>query len=474
MQSRSSRLNAIFPEHVIIVASSISSDSVTSYAKDSAQTLVCYGIHSGEIIRRFKGVSCERGTQTITFATNQYMFALHATQKVVDVYGVSNCVKDQRLKRFVLNKKASTISSNETGEYCAVGFEDGTVQIWERSTGRMVSTIRAHFKKVTKIMFTSDQSCLITCSEDTVVSAWSVSEAMSLARRKNLNDLASVEPVKSWTSHQLGVTDCVCSKSAGAGADLVVSCSIDRTVKVFSMMDGVGSECLATYQLPKALTAIAMDGEDRCVFVGSCDGEIYEMNINGAPAVTAHHDIENESDDDDDNNNNNKSRKKRAKKNEQFSIYRGHNRAIVTLHCTRDGLCLVSTSEDGTIRIWDRASGKCTRTLKHPKGDAPIATAILAFRKDVEKVNTTTTANVNLSTNTTTTTTTTTSSLAQGNNNTTNNGNAQLISSLLKPSKTEPEALGTFERFGSATNHNPSTIDNANTIVPWDGPLIRL
>ena len=43
-----------------------------------------------------------------------------------------------------------------------------------------------------------------------------------------------------------------------------------------------------------------MDGEDRCIFVGSCDGEIYEMNINGAPAVEmgGHlHDVENDDED---------------------------------------------------------------------------------------------------------------------------------------------------------------------------------
>jgi hypothetical protein len=53
-----------------------------------------------------------------------------------------------------------------------------------------------------------------------------------------------------------------------------------------------------------------MDGEDRCIFVGSCDGEIYEMNINGAPVVEmgggggrggGHlHDVESDDSDDDD------------------------------------------------------------------------------------------------------------------------------------------------------------------------------
>jgi hypothetical protein len=72
------------------------------------------------------------------------------------------------------------------------------------------------------------------------VSAWSVCEA--LKNNDTLNNInasssftssSSLEPMKSWTSHQLQVTDVCCSKSAGAGADLVASCSIDRTARVF-------------------------------------------------------------------------------------------------------------------------------------------------------------------------------------------------------------------------------------------------
>ena len=74
------------------------------------------------------------------------------------------------------------------------------------------------------------------------------------------------------------------------------------------------------------------------------------------------------------------------KKNESFTTYRGHNRAIVLLHCTADGYHLLSTSEDGTCRLWDRASGKRVKIVKHPRADAPIASACLAFRNHVEKV----------------------------------------------------------------------------------------
>ena len=129
------------------------------------------------------------------------------------------------------------------GSYVAIGFRSGEVNIWERNSGKLRGSFTAHFKKVSKMTFTSDGSSLITCSEDTVVSA----EALSAGRRcitarGNLRvgnrggsdtNGTHLEPIKSWTSHQLQVTDVCCSKSAGAGADLVASCSVDRTAKVF-------------------------------------------------------------------------------------------------------------------------------------------------------------------------------------------------------------------------------------------------
>ena len=170
--------------------------------------------------------------------------------------------------------------SNKCSSLVAVGFESGK-SIYERTTGKMRGKFTAHFKRVVKMQFTTDGSSLITCSEDTAVSAWSVCEALkNNDTLNNINASSSLEPMKSWTSHQLQVTDVCCSKSAGAGADLVASCSIDRTARVFSMTHGTGSECLATFGLPKALTAICMDGEVVHIRRKLRRGDLRE-NING-------------------------------------------------------------------------------------------------------------------------------------------------------------------------------------------------
>ena len=479
-------------EECILLASSLSSEKVGS--SSSASSLIAFSIPHFEHIRRFQSAAATaKGPASIAIpkASGEHLFQIHAEKNACDVYecpgerrttqggkkGVKVLVKDRRVQRFVFNWTPTVVCCSRCGSYVAIGFRSGEVNIWERNSGKLRGSFTAHFKKVSKMTFTSDGSSLITCSEDTVVSAWSVVEA--LTTRGNLrggnrggsdtNGGTHLEPIKSWTSHQLQVTDVCCSKSAGAGADLVASCSVDRTAKVFSMTHGTGNECLATFSLPKALTAICMDGEDRCIFVGSCDGEIYEMNINGAPAVEmgGHlHDVEND-DEDDENTKRSSSSSKRRKKNESFTTYRGHDRAIVSLHCTADGYHLLSTSEDGTCRLWDRASGKCVKIVKHPRADAPIASACLAFRNHVEKVIANVGEGVRSSSQHENTTTTT----ADGSMSKAVGSNAERRSDA-----TARAPLGTFERYGSGgvlLETNGETVKHA-TNPPWDGPVVTL
>lgn len=481
-------------EECILLASSLSSEKVGS--SSSASSLIAFSIPHFEHIRRFQSAAATaKGPASIAIpkASGEHLFQIHAEKNACDVYecpgerrttqggkkGVKVLVKDRRVQRFVFNWTPTVVCCSRCGSYVAIGFRSGEVNIWERNSGKLRGSFTAHFKKVSKMTFTSDGSSLITCSEDTVVSAWSVVEA--LTTRGNLrggnrggsdtNGGTHLEPIKSWTSHQLQVTDVCCSKSAGAGADLVASCSVDRTAKVFSMTHGTGNECLATFSLPKALTAICMDGEDRCIFVGSCDGEIYEMNINGAPAVEmgGHlHDVEND-DEDDENTKRSSSSSKRRKKNESFTTYRGHDRAIVSLHCTADGYHLLSTSEDGTCRLWDRASGKCVKIVKHPRADAPIASACLAFRNHVEKVIANVGEGVRSSSQHENTTTTT----ADGSMSKAVGSNAERLSS----DATARAPLGTFERYGSGgvlLETNGETVKHATNNPPWDGPVVTL
>jgi WD40 repeat protein len=47
---------------------------------------------------------------------------------------------------------------------------------------------------------------------------------------------------------------------------------------------------------------------------------------------------------------------------------KGHEKGVWSLYYMPNGKSLVSGSSDGTAKIWDVASGKCTSTLKKHTG----------------------------------------------------------------------------------------------------------
>ena len=177
---------------------------------------------------------------------------------------------------------------------------------------------------------------------------------------------------------------------------------------------------------------------------------------------------------DDENTKKSSSSSKRRKKNESFTTYRGHDRAIVSLHCTADGYHLLSTSEDGTCRLWDRASGKCVKIVKHPRADAPIASACLAFRNHVEKV----IANVGEGVRSSSQHENTTTTIADGSMSSRLSSKAVGSNAERRSDATARAPLGTFERYGSGgggvlLETNGETVKHA-TNPPWDGPVVTL
>src|SRR4051812_35186705 len=52
-----------------------------------------------------------------------------------------------------------------------------------------------------------------------------------------------------------------------------------------------------------------------------------------------------------------------------FKTLTGHTGSVLSVRIAPDGKTLVSGARDNTIRIWDLASGKCTRTLTNHTGN---------------------------------------------------------------------------------------------------------
>ena len=164
-------------EECMIIASALSSENVSS---SSSSSLLALSLPHFHIVRRWKSCAgTHQSPRSVDPCGTRFLFQIVREKNAVDVYdcpggkGGSISVKDQKIKRFLFNEKPTSVCSSTCGSLVAVGFESGDVSMYERTTGKMRGKFTAHFKRVVKMQFTSDGSSLITCSEDTAVSAWS-------------------------------------------------------------------------------------------------------------------------------------------------------------------------------------------------------------------------------------------------------------------------------------------------------------
>lgn len=75
-----------------------------------------------------------------------------------------------------LPSAATAFSYSSDGTLIAVGHANGSVTIWEIKTGKLLSTLKAHKKKVSVVQFASTGSLLVTIGDDKRARFWSTND----------------------------------------------------------------------------------------------------------------------------------------------------------------------------------------------------------------------------------------------------------------------------------------------------------
>lgn len=142
------------------------------------------------------------------------------------------------------------------------------------------------------------------------------------------------------SEHTLPVTSILIGQ--GEASAIVVTSSLDRTVKVHRMADG--GRLLATASLPSGINCVALDAGEHAVYAGGSDGAVYEISLVGSgpnqPAAAAV----------------STSSSPAAVASLGYMRMEGHSRAVNALAMSLDGETMVSGSDDGTACVWDLRS----------------------------------------------------------------------------------------------------------------------
>lgn len=233
------------------------------------------------------------------------------------------------------SEQIKPLAANREGTYIVGGGLSGDIYVWEVASGRLLKTWNAHYRAVTCLVFSDDDSLLVSGSEDGSIKVWS----LLMIFDDYLREQASHPYEHSFSEHTLCITDIV----AGYGGcnAIIVSASEDRTCKVWSLSKG---KLLRNIVFPSIIDAVALDPGERVFYAGSRDGKIYIAALNT------------------------ESPSSRNYGQHIISAFSNHSKAVTCLQYGTTGNVLISGSEDGMIRVWDARTYSIIRVFKHAKG----------------------------------------------------------------------------------------------------------
>lgn len=120
------------------------------------------------------------------------------------------------------------------------------------------------------LKFTADGVMLISGSEDSGVSVWSISKLVD-------HELQNELPLPQFTlsDHTLPVTDVFCGVGPFPKCRVLTS-SLDHTVKLWDLAT---QSLMTTFHFPRPVCCVVWDVSERMFFAGSPDGSVHQVNL---------------------------------------------------------------------------------------------------------------------------------------------------------------------------------------------------
>jgi WD40 repeat protein len=200
------------------------------------------------------------------------------------------------------------------GKLLASGSNDGSIKLWDPSTGREIHTLRGHTGLIRKVVFRPDGQRLASASADRTARIWNVATGQEeIAFRGHTDELWSV--AYSPDKQQL------------------VSVGNDKMVRIWDAASAREVRSFPAHEATICEVCFSPDGKRLATAAE-------DMRLKLWDAAT-------------------------GKELRTFSGHTGHVRAVV-FH--PKGTQLASASLDGTARIWDAASGQELRSLRNHTG----------------------------------------------------------------------------------------------------------
>jgi WD40 repeat protein/serine/threonine protein kinase len=230
----------------------------------------------------------------------------------------------------------TSVAYRADGKRFASADRAGEIRIWDPSSGQCVLTIERGKAEVTSIAFSLDCKSLAAGDADAGVRTW---------------DAESGRLIQSLEGHEGRVNQVVFSPDGST----VASASDDRTARLWDLATGRSFRTLGEHDA--AVRGVAFDSRGRVL--ATCDSggliNLFELRPLEASAPES------------------RSGERRPR------ALRGHTAAVTAISFNNDDTRLASISDDGTVRIWDVATGQVGLTMVP---DGSVTASSVCFSAD--------------------------------------------------------------------------------------------
>ncbi|KAJ2961028.1 hypothetical protein NQZ79_g3661 [Umbelopsis isabellina] len=292
------------------------------------------------------------------------VFSAQTDKAIINAYSWQ---KDQVHSKSLCPEKISTVAVSKQGVYCAGGTQGGKIYIWEISTGVLYRSFDAHYKKITALRFTDDDTALISASDDASVNVWLLTKLLD----EQEDITVAPSPHYSWSDHSLPVTDIVCGTGTYGSARIWTS-SLDHTVKLWDLATG---SLLTTFLFPHPIDTLAVDVSETTLLAAG-HHNIYQVDLYKRVEERSYAAASVES-----LGGMGKVESVGLDSSSNARIFKGHTDIINSLSFSFDGSLLISGSQDGDCIVWDVPSRQALRKFSQHKG--PV-TSVTCFIKPPE------------------------------------------------------------------------------------------
>lgn len=208
-------------------------------ASNTDNTIYVWDIRSGSSLFSFKQSMSPKGGLTMvakpgaSFQVGSIVTA-QTDRANLNVY---QWQRDQVLHKMNTAEKMVSVASSHQGQYLAAATVSGKVYLWHIPTGHLMRVFEAHYRRITRLAFSNDDSTLLTASEDAAVNVWLLAHLINPVSAEGYEDItARPAPLYSWSDHTLPVSDIFIGHGTLSGAR-VCTASLDHTVKVKNISD---------------------------------------------------------------------------------------------------------------------------------------------------------------------------------------------------------------------------------------------